>query len=429
MQSEKNLERYTFDFKSMIQIVILNSLGFFFLEFIIQYFASQQLNATGTQMGLIFSVHVIGQLISSFFTSIIADRIKSKTKLILLGSFGRGFAYFVFYTAIVLNSLIGLGIGGFTLGFFVGFFWIPFNTLIAEKSNKNHRSQAYGKRDSAIGKGLLIGSIIGFTIFSWGFQTTDNAFIIYSPILMFGIANFIAGILFILKVDESIKFMDNPIKSNKSITEEISTAVFSKPLLIGSIFLLIVLLLSNVNGSLAKPFLNIYLLEVIESDPTIVIWAYMPSGIISMLLAPKLGEAVDKIHPLIGITVSSVIGSIITWFLINTTNLWIFAILLIFDITIVGTASLILINLLSRITLKHRGKIMGFQSIFASLGCIVGPIFGGLAWDNISLTAPFIISIFIELCLIPFYWLAVFLIKPHLTETYDFKLKIERNTI
>ena len=61
----------------MIQIVILNSLGFFFLEFIIQYFASQQLYATGTQMGLIFSVHVIGQLISSFFTGIIADRIKS----------------------------------------------------------------------------------------------------------------------------------------------------------------------------------------------------------------------------------------------------------------------------------------------------------------------------------------------------------------
>lgn len=255
----------------MIQIVILNSLGFFFLEFIIQYFASQQLNATGTQMGLIFSVHVFGQLISSFFTGIIADRIKSKTKLILLGSFGRGFAYFVFYTAIVLNSLIGLGIGGFTLGFFVGFFWIPFNTLIAEKSNKNNRSQAYGKRDSAIGKGLLIGSIIGFIIFSWGFQTTDNAFIIYCPILMFGIANFIAGILFILKVDESIKFMDSPIESNNSITEEISTAVFSKPLLIGSVFLLVVLLLSNVNGSLAKPFLNIYLLEVIESDPTIVI--------------------------------------------------------------------------------------------------------------------------------------------------------------
>ncbi|MCK4239598.1 MAG: MFS transporter, partial [Candidatus Lokiarchaeota archaeon] len=359
MQSEKNWERYTYDFKPMIQIVILNSLGFFFLEFIIQYFASQQLNATGTQMGLIFSVHVIGQLISSFFTGIIADRIKSKTKLILLGSFGRGFAYFVFYTAIVLNSLIGLGIGGFTLGFFVGFFWIPFNTLIAEKSNKDHRSQAYGKRDSAIGKGLLIGSIIGFIIFSWGFQTTDNAFIIYSPILMFGIANFIAGILFILKVDESIKFMDNPIESNNSITKEISTAVFSKPLLIGSVFLLVVLLLSNVNGSLAKPFLNIYLLEVIESDPTIVIWVYMPSGIISMLIAPKLGEALDKIHPLIGITVSSVIGSIITWFLINTTNLWIFAILLIFDITIVGTASLVLINLLSRITLKHRGKIMG----------------------------------------------------------------------
>lgn len=429
MQSEKNLERYTYDFKPMIQIVILNSLGFFFLEFILQYFASQQLNATGTQIGLIFSVLVIGNLTSSFFTGILTDRIKSKTKLILLGSFGRGLSYFIIYIAIIFFSLIGLGIGTFTLGFFAGIFWIPFDTLIAEKSNKNHRSHAYGKRDSAVGKGLLIGAIIGFTIFSWGFLSTNNSFITYCPILIFGIANFFAGIQFVRKVDESIKFSDNSTISNKSTTEEISTAVLSKPLIIGSIFLLIVLLLSKVNGSLAKPFLNIYLLEAIESDPTIVVLAYLPSGIISMFLAPKLGEVVDKIHPVIGITIASVIGSIITWFLINTTNIWIFAILLIFDTTIVGTASLVLMNLLSRITVKHRGKTMGFQLFFVSLGGIIGPIIGGITWDILGIKWPFIISIFVELCLIPFYWIAVYLIKPHLAETYDFKLEMETQTI
>lgn len=429
MKSKKNLGRYTNDFKAMIQIVILNSFGFFFLEFILQYFAYQRLYASGIQIGLIFSVIVIGHLISSFFTGIITDRIKSKTKLILLGSFGRGSSYFIIYMAIILNSLIGLGIGSFILGFFAGFFWIPFDTLIAEKSNKDHRSHAYGKRDSAIGKGLFIGAIIGFSIFSLGIIYTDNPFIIYSAIPLFGIANFIAGIQFVLKVDESIKFSDDIIETNNNQTDEAIKGAVPKLLLIGSIFLLVVLLMSSINGSLAKPFLNIYLLEIIESDPIIVAMIYLPSGIISMLLAPKLGEIVDKIHPIIGISITSLIGSIVTWFLINTTNIFIFAVLLIFDSTIYGTASLVLINLLSRVTIKHRGKIMGFQSIFVNLGSILGPIFGGLAWDFIGITAPFIISIFVELCLIPLYWIAVYFVKPHLTETYEFTKKIDTETI
>jgi len=432
MKSKKNLERYTHDFKAMIQIVILNSFGFFFLEFILQYFASQRLHASGIQIGLIFSVIVIGHLISSFFTGIITDRIKSKTKLILLGSFGRGSSYFILYMAIILNSLIGIGIGSFILGFFAGFFWIPFDTLIAEKSNKDHRSHAYGKRDSAIGKGLFIGAIIGFSIFSLGFIYTDNPFIIYSAIPIFGIANYIAGIQFVLKVDESIKFSDNTIEpnNNHNPSDETIKGTVPKLLIIGSIFLLVVLLMSSVNGSLAKPFLNIYLLEIIESDPIIVAMIYLPSGIISMLLAPKLGEVVDKIHPIIGISITSLIGSIVTWFLINTTSIVLFMFLLIFDSTIYGTASLVLINLLSRVTIKHRGKIMGFQSIFINLGSIIGPILGGLAWDFIGITAPFIISIFVELCLIPLYWIAVYFVKPHLTETYEFiKKKIDTETI
>ncbi|MBA7626286.1 hypothetical protein ES703_33731 [subsurface metagenome] len=190
----------------MIRIVTLNSLGFFFLDFIIPYIASQKLNATGVQIGLIFSVQVIGIMISSLFVGFMTDKVKSRRKLILLGSFGRGTAYFILFTGIILKSLIGIGIGTFSIGFFAGFFWIPFNTLIAEKSNKDHRSHAYGKRDSAVGRGMLIGSILGFTIFGLSIGNTDNPFIIYSAILLFGIANFSAGILFLRKVDETIKF-------------------------------------------------------------------------------------------------------------------------------------------------------------------------------------------------------------------------------
>ncbi|GAH30567.1 unnamed protein product, partial [marine sediment metagenome] len=86
---------------------------------------------------------------------------------IMIGSFGRGLSYFLLYFALLLNSLFLIGIGTFSLGFLAGFYWIPFNALIAEKSKKQHRSEAYGKREAAMGRGMLYGSILGFTIFGF----------------------------------------------------------------------------------------------------------------------------------------------------------------------------------------------------------------------------------------------------------------------
>ena len=182
--------KFTPDFNAMINIVMFNSIGFFFLDYIIPVVASKIIGASGIQIGLLFSVQVFGYMISSFFTGFITDKIKSKTRLILLGSFGRGTAYFILFTGLIFSSLIGIGIGTFSIGFFAGFFWIPFDTLIAEKSSKNHRSEAYGKRDAAMGRGTVLGAFIGFSIFGFASGYTDNTFLIYLAILIFGISNF-----------------------------------------------------------------------------------------------------------------------------------------------------------------------------------------------------------------------------------------------
>jgi predicted MFS family arabinose efflux permease len=197
----------------------------------------------------------------------------------------------------------------------------------------------------------------------------------------------------------------------------------TKSMVLGFAFITLVLLLANVNGSLSKPFLNLYLLKVITNDPLIASFAYIPAGIISMLLAPKLGKLLDKVRPELGISLTSILGALVTWFLINTNNIIIFSILLTMDITIVQAANLVIQNLLSRITLKHRGKVFSSFQLFMSFGNIVGPILGGLAWDYIGITAPFLISIIVELCLIPFYILAVIMIKPYLKEAYYKKIK------
>ncbi len=408
--------RFTPDLRSMINILIYMSLGFFFLDFLMYYYTSQILNATGIQVAWIFALNIFGNIFSSTFTGVITDKVKSKSKLVLIGSFGRGAAYFIIYFAFFYSSLLGIYIGYFSLGFFVGFFWIPFNTLISQKSKKENRSEAFGKREAAVGRGLVIGSIVGFAIFNFTIIFTDNPLIIYLAIPLSGLANFYAGIKFIRSVDESIAISSSTINSNKN---NISNNFLKKNAYIGLFFISLVLFLANMNGSLAKPFLNYYLLEVITSDAFLASMVYIPAGAASMFLAPKLGKIVDRIKPELGISITSLIGAITTWLLINTDNFIIFSILLMIDITVVQTANLVVQNLISRLSIVHRGKSFSALQIFMGLGNAIGPLIGGLAWDYISHTAPFIISIIVELFLIPFYVLAVILIKPILKEKFE----------
>ena len=425
LKKEIDSNRFTPDFNHMLKIVILNSLGFFFIGFLVPIIARYNMSATAIQISLIVSFQVLGRTISGTITGFLTDRMKSRKKLVLIGSIGRGTSYFIIYSALILNSIILLGIGTFALGFMAGVFWVPFNTLIAEKSNKDNRSEAYGKRNSSNAIGQMIGGVIGFILLMILEFFTSNPFLLYASIPIFGIANFYAGFKFNREVDESIKFnepsdnLTNPlIKKNKE-----KHAKLAGPLILGSFFLMSVLFLSNINGSIAKPFLNIFVIETIESNIQLVTWAYLPAGIVATLLAPKLGKLVDKFRPAIGITVTSTLGALVTWFLINSPNIWVFSLLLLIDMTIMIASGLIFQNLLSRISLKNRGKMLGSGEFFQFLGSVIGPILGGVVWDFYGPTYPFIISIFVELSLIPLYLLVVYYLIPHLAETYALKKK------
>jgi len=418
-KENKAPSRITEDFNSMIRIVLYTSLGMFYITFLVPYIANETLTATGFQIGFLVSIQIFGFMFSSLFVGFLTDNSKiSKTKLILIGSWGRGISYFIIYWAVLSESLFLLSVGTFSLGFGVGFFWIPLDTLISQKSNKENRSYAFGKRDMEMGKGIMIGSFIGFTLFGFGTGNNLSEFLLYSPMIIFGLANMYAGTKFVRNVDESIKIGGDTANS-ESINDDIfqkNGSKKSKVLVVGLIFLLFVLFLSNLNGSIAQPFIQVYILENISNDPDALLFAYLPGGIVSYTLAPKIGNFVDKFNPTIAITISSIVGAITTYFLINTDSLIIVAILWTLDITIASIAGLSVQNLLSRISINNRGKIFGVQRFTRNIGSIVGPLLGGFAWDTFNQKMPFLISIVVELFLIPFYWIAVKFIIPHLAE-------------
>jgi hypothetical protein len=50
---------------------------------------------------------------------------------------------------------------------------------------------------------------------------------------------------------------------------------------------------------------------------------------------------------------------------------------------------------------------------------------GGITWDLFGQKFPFIISIFVELSLIPFYALVIYLLLPNLVEKFEDEKEIE----
>ncbi|MFX1312286.1 MAG: MFS transporter [Promethearchaeota archaeon] len=431
-KGEKTESKITPDFVPMIRIVFWNSLGFFFFQFLIHYVTSQLLEASGTEMGLTFASQTIGGLISTPIVGYLTDKV-SKKLLILIGSFGRAVCYILLYLGIIFSSLIIFAVGLFVLGFFVGFFWSPLNALISEKSHKTFRSSAFGKQGGMLGKGNFVGSIFSFLIFGIAnYYVPNNRILVYFPLILFTISNIYAGVVFHRKVDENLTYdshmnFTNELPINSELNTYNTSLKLSIGFIIGFILLITAFMVSSTNQTIAPPFFQVYLInELNVTNPTLVMIIYFPSQIISLLLSPRMGKLADRIKPQLAITIICGFGALVTWLIVNSNSGLIFGIILIFDVTLAWASSLVLQNVLSRISKGHRGKIFGVVQWMSFLGAIVGPIVGGLAWDYLGFQAPFIISIFIELSLIPLYIIAISILKPYMAEKIDeIKMEIE----
>jgi len=433
-QEVENNIKLTPDFIPMIRIIFWNSVGFFFFSFLIPFVTVQLLGATGIELGIMFAIQTTGGLISAPIVGYLTDRVSRKL-LILIGSFGRAACYILMYMGIIFSSLVVFAVGMFVLGFFAGFFWTPLDTLISEKSNKANRSFAFGKRGGMIGKGNLLGSAISFIVFGLAnFFVPENLLLVYSPLLLFAGSNIFGGITFHLKVDEHLTLdkhvfnlfpsaVEPSLISKEPVIQD--TVIKSKKNLavgffIGFSVLTIAFMMSSMNQSLAYPFFQVYLIEELKvEDPIMVMAIYFPSQILSLLFAPKIGKIADKINPIIGIVFVSGLGALVTSLIINSTSGLMFGIILLFDSTFAWGGNLILQNVLSRISKIHRGKIFGLAQWLSLFGAVLGPVLGGFAWDALGPSAPFVISIFIELSVIPLYAIAIKALKPYMAEKVE----------
>ncbi|MHA1452908.1 MAG: MFS transporter [Promethearchaeota archaeon] len=409
LKQTQNHLHTTEDFPQMIRIIFWNSFGFMFYGFMIPYVTSEQFGVDATIIGILIAAQPFGRLLITPLVGYLTDKI-SKKLLVMIGSFGRTVSYTIFYFSIINNSIVGFGVGIFVQGVLVAFFWPPFNSLVAEKSSKYFRSEAYGKRHGMIGYGSLVGAIISFSLFALGLYVfNENPWIQFSPLIIFASVNVFAGLRFLKKVDENIKFQEIEHDPDLPKTKKNTSTTSNKmkwSVIFGFIFLSITILFSSMNEHTTQPFIQVFMYDNLELTTLTIMIILYGSRIISLIVAPKLGVIADKVG-VIGFVIVSIVGSIVTAIIISTTIPWLFIILLLIDLTLATAGQLIAQNLFSRISLTHRGRIFGLVEIMNQTGWVIGPILGGWLWELIHPKAPFILSIILELSLIPFFLLAL----------------------
>jgi len=414
--------------------------------FIKSYVVIYYFGGSGVEMGIIMSLQPLARLFSMPLIAYLTDH-TSKKRLVLIGSMGRTIAYSFYWISLIIPNLALFGAGTFIQGLLVGFFWPPFFSLISEKSFKGNRTQALATgRGKMIGYGFLMGAFISIPIFSVvSIFMPENIPLMYSPLLIFATINLFAGYRFYKKVDENLTYEtfiaslnDSSLKFNNSNglkntnngnkdNEIIDPYVNDdkkdkKAFYIGFFILILGILAASITGTIYSPFISAYLIESLLPGlseiiiPIIVMIVYFPAQVLSQLVAPTLGKSFDRISPLKSVMVIGIFKALMIWLLIGAFTPIDFAIILIF-LYIASESNIYLIQaLMSRISIKHRGKIFGLNMWIDRLGRVIGPIIGGILWDTLDYNLPFIISIYMGLCLIPIFMLAIRKLSPHMVE-------------
>jgi len=448
-KKSSELIKTTPDFNAMIRITFWNGLGFIFFMFIKSYVVIYHFGGSPFDLGIITSLQPLARLFSMPLIAYLTDH-TSKKRLVLIGSMGRTIAYFLYWISLIIPNLLLFGAGTFIQGLLVGFFWPPFFSLISEKSFKGNRTQALATgRGKMIGYGFLIGAFISIPIFGLvSVFLPENIPLMYSPLLIFSIINLIAGYRFYSKVDENLTFekfsaslYDSTLEPdnineyketsdiNRSNNDLETVGNNSKNLdrtfYIGVVALILGLLATSISGTIYSPFVSLYLIQTFLFDfstrivPIIVMIVYFPAQVLSQLVASRIGKSFDRISPLLSFIVIGIFKALMIWLLICAFSAYDFAIILIF-LYIAAESNVYLIQaIMSRISIKHRGKIFGLNMWIDRLGRVIGPIIGGIILVSSDLKVPFILSVYIGLCLIPVFVFAILKLSPYLVEQVE----------
>ena len=378
--------------KSVYDSAFFCSLGFFVVGFLIPIIAYSTMGASATQVALVFSLLTLGAAIFSPVAGKIAKRGRRRES-IFFGATMRAVAYLGMAISILLVDITLLILTSLIWGLGAAFYRVGSDAEISERVLTENRAEAFGRREAANGRGSVIGAFVGFTVL---FSFDGNAFPVF---ILYAITNLIGGIIVIRKKP--------PLED---ITETTTESIVKTVIGIGIAALVLAAAIDTFISALLSPFVELYILEVFTTDILLVALVYLPGGILQGVFGGLMGRFADHKSKIGIVSGAVIVGAISTLGLVFIPTLFVFP----FDLLLVAvlfaigsvTAVMAYTVMSSVFGTAYAGRASeGFGMFEAAMGFarFTAPLVGGLLWDFLDPTAPFILVGLSGFVLVPIY--------------------------
>lgn len=355
--------------------VFIDLMGFGILIPILPTFASKELGISDFSIGLIVAIYSLMQFFFNPVLGKLSDRI-GRRPLILITLLLTAVSYTIFSFAtsflILFLSRMLAGLGGSNIS--------VAQAYIADITSKEERSRGMGLIGAAFGLGFLFGPLIGALLSQYGYAVAG-----------FGSAGFslIAFIFALFFLPESIKTQSKKDKFNPRFFDiSYAKKVLQYPSLglLIILFFIIVFSMANIYGTFALLGYKVYGFTD-QQNGILFGFSGLTAALVQGVLMKYFSKYKEKNVILTG-SLFMMIGLALMPYGINFTG-----VAIIISIFSIGTGVLqpIILSMISKLSPdKEQGAILGLNQSFSAFARVLGPLWGGFAYDYLGYQFPFI---------------------------------------
>lgn len=360
--------------------VFIDLLGFGILIPILPSFSVKVLKIDEAAIGIAIAIYSFVQFLFNPILGKISDKYGRKP-VIVFCLFLNAMGYLVFSIThsylLLLTSRIIAGIGGSSIG--------VAQAYIADVTTRENRSKGMGLIGSAFGLGFVFGPLIGGLLADYGYAVTGYVAAGFS---------IIAFILTIFYLPESLKPNQNleqvsHLQRRKLFDFVAMKKILQKPDLAVLVLLFFILTFSfaNIYGTFALLGLKVYGFTDMQNG-------YM-FGIVGLTSAIVQGGLIGRINKMMSKKMILIIGSFLIMAMLamipyagSFLGLAIVSIVLSYG---TGTFQPTILSLISEVTSEaEQGITLGMNQSLSSFARVLGPLWGGFAFEYLGYPFPFI---------------------------------------
>ncbi len=360
--------------------VFIDLLGFGILIPILPTFATKELHVDETAIGIAIAIYSLVQFFFNSFLGGLSDKHGRKPVIVvclLLNAIGYViFAFTHTYFILIVSRIVG-GIGGSSIG--------VAQAYIADVTTKEDRSKGMGMIGAAFGLGFVFGPLIGGVLSKFGYEVTGLASAGFS---------FLAFIVTMIMLPESNVDREHAqLRKKKLLDVSAVKNVFRKKDLglLVTLFFVLTFSIANIYGTFALLGYEVYHFTDLQNG-------YM-YGIVGIAGAIVQGGLIRIVARHLKDTKTVAIGSFLMMVGLGLLpyggNFLGLAIIVIIMSLGTGFLQPTLLSLISEVTSdKEQGIVLGINQSFSAFARVLGPLWGGFAFEYFGYPFPFLTGAF-----------------------------------